>query len=378
MTVKELENKFSNLLKSEIKGIPKKVRTLFDIAGFPHYETVSSNFYAYYLNPLENHGFGDLFLSALSSIITAKNGGQIIIESPTLCVVNREVYTEQGKYIDIVISEFEKSNTLPVNAIIIENKLFADLYNDLEEYYRHIKVSGRTIGIVLSIRREISLPKGFINITHQELITTIEQFSGQYFPAASEKQLMIFKEFIQNIKTMAYQNDLSEQFDFYFNHQEQIIEISSLYSALIEEVYMQASLACEKLGLGLELRASSNKLLRYYVSPKSSVYFTIWLPELMNGEGYLTIMVELDSEGMKYLDQINKIEFTEDERKYIKETTRVRKTYLHYASKSFRPSVTQVKNLSDFICSEILQTPFKTVFLKIETLLSTLQAKEER
>ena len=54
MPLLTLEDTFSEILSAEIKVVPKKIPTLFDIAGFPHYETVISNFYAYILIPLAN------------------------------------------------------------------------------------------------------------------------------------------------------------------------------------------------------------------------------------------------------------------------------------------------------------------------------------
>jgi hypothetical protein len=366
MTEKTLEEKFSGLLSTEIKVIPKKITTLFDIAGFPHYETVISNFYAYYLDPSGKHGFGDLFISVLSNLIYSKTNKRII---------QREVYTENRKYIDIVISESVKGENLAENAIIIENKIYAILYNDLNEYYNHIKVTNQKIGVVLSIRKENILPENFINITHQEFISSIEQSSGLYFLNIDPKHLTIFKEFLQNIKYMANSTDISEQYDFYFKHQEKIIDISTLYDNIIEDVFKQASSACEKLDLGLELRGNSNKLLRYYISKKASVYFTVWLADLMGGDHSVSIMVELDAEGMKHLEEINKIDFTEEEKALIKETTRVRKTYLHYAVKTSFPSPAQIKNLTDHIFSEIVNTPLKSIFLKIENMLSELELR---
>ena len=70
--VKSLEEKFSEVLYAGFKGLPKKIKTLFDIAEFPKRERVISNFYAFYFDPLCEHGFRDLFVSTLSKLIADK------------------------------------------------------------------------------------------------------------------------------------------------------------------------------------------------------------------------------------------------------------------------------------------------------------------
>lgn len=39
-------------------------KSIYDIAGFPNWENVSSNVLAYYLDEKEDHGFGRLFLDS--------------------------------------------------------------------------------------------------------------------------------------------------------------------------------------------------------------------------------------------------------------------------------------------------------------------------
>lgn len=371
MTLLDFEARYADILSAEIKAVPQKVATLFDVARFPHYETVISNFYAFYFDPRGEHGLSDLFLAALSEIICRKYTDFRILDNLNLCTVEREVCTTNGKYIDIVIKEPSDLLDVPENAVIIENKIYANLYNDLNEYYDCIQASNKKIGVVLSLRKEQSLPGTFVNITHQELVTQIEQSSGLYFLNAEAKQLVIFKEFIQNIKSMSSSSDLSEQYDFYFKHEDKIREVSALYNNLVADVYKQVNNACEKLDMGLELKSIYHSSLRYFTSSKSPVLFTIWLADLMNGKAYLDIIIELNEAGMKHLETINKIDFTADERALLKETTRVRRSYIHYAHKVTQPvSTDQIKNFTDYIYNEITHTPLKSIFIKIENCLA--------
>jgi len=373
MALKELEKYYEQLLKADLKVIPEKVTTLFDIAGFPNYETVMSNFYSFYLDPNGQHGFNDLFISALSDIIERKTKGLSVIANSKICYTEREVNTDNGKYIDIVVREPSESDDRVENAIIIENKVDASVYNDLMEYYNSIKVNKNKIGVVLSLRQEANLPKQFISITHDEFINQVEQSSGSYFLNADLKQTIILKEFIQNIKNMSQTKDLKEHYEFFFKHQDKIKEISDLYSNIKSDIFKQVDDVCEKLNLKLNLGLKLQRLKlqgRYFFSKTAPVYFTIWLEDLFNRDGKIYIIVELNKEGISHLEKINKIEFTEDEKKLLYETTKVRKTYIHYATKELKPSIEDIKDFTNYIYNQITQTPLKDIFIKIERQLN--------
>ena len=378
MTLKELEKYYEELLKADLKVIPEKVTTLFDIAGFPNYETVMSNFYSFYLDPNGQHGFNDLFISALSDIIERKTKGLSVIANSKICYTEREVYTDNGKYIDIVVREPSESGDRVENAIIIENKVNAPVKNDLIKYYNSIEVNKNKIGVVLSLRQEADLPEEFINITHDEFINQVEQSSGSYFLNADLKQTVILKEFIQNIKNMSQTKDLKEHYEFFFKHQDKIKKISDLYSTIKSDIFKQVDDVCEKLNLGLKLQGRYSSQLRYFFSKTAPVYFTIWLDNLFNGDGEIYIFVELNKEGISHLDKINKIKFTEDEKKLLDETTKVRKTYIHYATKEVKPSPEDIKDFTNYIYNQITQTPLIDIFLKIEKLLKDEKQKGSR
>jgi hypothetical protein len=325
-----------------------------------------SNFYSFYLDPNGQHGFNDLFISALSDIIKRKTGGHSIIANSKICYTEREV----NRKIDIVVSEPSEFDDVVENAIIIENKVNASVYNDLMEYYNSIKVNKNKIGVVLSLRQEADLPEEFINITHDEFINQVEQSSGSYFLNADLKQVVILKEFIQNIKNMSQTKDLKEHYEFFFKHQDKIKKISDLYSTIKSDIFKQVDDVCEKLNLGLKLQGRYSSQLRYFFSKTAPVYFTIWLDNLFNGDGEIYIFVELNKEGISHLDKINKIKFTEDEKKLLDETTKVRKTYIHYATKEVKPSPEDIKDFTNYIYNQITQTPLKDIFIKIERQLN--------
>ena len=67
-------------LKKPLPDVPEEVWTFLDIAGFPHYENVISNIYAYYLDQENKHGFGRLFLDALINTIKESDNSHVIEE----------------------------------------------------------------------------------------------------------------------------------------------------------------------------------------------------------------------------------------------------------------------------------------------------------
>ena len=60
-----LQNKFKTLTDLVIPQVPKRKKSIFEIAGYAHYEIVYSNILAFYLDKNEDHNFGSLFLDSL-------------------------------------------------------------------------------------------------------------------------------------------------------------------------------------------------------------------------------------------------------------------------------------------------------------------------
>lgn len=175
----------SFLNQNDIPTIKGKPKTFLGIAKQPHYENVLSNIYAFYFDTNEVHKLKDLFIKSLLELINAtalaKEG--VVFES----FLNFEIITEYGtknqKRIDVLLQNNEQ-------AIIIENKVYHELNNDLEEYYNEIKVTDK-IGIVLSLQPISDIKhKYFINITHTQLVNKVLQNLGNYMLHANDKYIV--------------------------------------------------------------------------------------------------------------------------------------------------------------------------------------------
>ena len=388
-------DEISQLLEKEIVQVKEKDITLFDIAGFPHYENVSSNIYAYFLDPNQNHGLGTLFLDSLQELA----GTSFDLMAP---VIKREHLTKKGGRIDIAIlsryqpdhNEVEENaenqtkiedEILPPGsdnneAILIENKLYHHLANDLEDYWNSFYEFNCKQGIVLTLKEETVKHLGFINLTHEQLIEKVLSKLGSSILSVPEPTLYLLKEFCRNMKNFTMTHEANEYFTYYQDNFSKIKQLQRLTEVLEKQIWDQSAAVPEQLSeMGLELSGKYSSRLRYYITPKTKdVYFTI-VPHLLDTENpYVKIMVELQKEGVKGVEvMFNEIVFTEEEKKFLKETNKKREGWLHFASNKFQLGTTNVDSLSDFIADKIENTPLKTIFQKVEAYLASLPKKHE-
>lgn len=206
---------------SRCKDIPPKrlrQRTLLDIVGINHRENSWSDIYAYFFNPKEEHKLDHLFVNALNVLIEQKSGLKPLkLEHFSII---REKVIDDKKRIDILIQNEEE-------ALIIENKVYAGLYNDLSSYWESVEVP--TInkrGVILSLA-PIKNTNKFVNITHKEFADEIIKKIPAYFQSADSKSLLFLQDFIQNIYNETYAMN-EEELKFYYQNESNRININQL------------------------------------------------------------------------------------------------------------------------------------------------------
>jgi hypothetical protein len=222
MSYEQLRSEFADLLAHNLI-IKAKYKTFFDIAGFPDYEQVVSNIYKYFFDPDESHGLKNLFLDSLLELA----GSDMTFHTVK---IKTEVFTDNGGRIDILITDESAGQKKIDNAIIIENKVYASLYNDLEDYYDSVK-AGNKLGIVLSPKKLSNLKDkhhAFINILHGELMQKVKSNIGPYFNAMPEKAYTFLKEFILNLEAMSISEEKKDQLKFYYENRTKIDQLASL------------------------------------------------------------------------------------------------------------------------------------------------------
>lgn len=280
----------SNWLNSiSLATIPtrrKKKKTIMDIAGIDHLETKWSSIYAYFFDPNEAHGLGTLFYDSLSDIILQKCSDKKLQLNDFSVEVEVPAKDKEGttKFIDILLTDGEY-------AVIIENKVYAHLYNPLETYWDSIEIEQeKKCGVVLSLNK-INAEKhnpNFINITHEKLIKQIEKNLFKHYHKAEPKSLLFLQDFIQNIYNLKNMIDDSI-LKFYYkgdNH----LKINKLVqtrndiinglSEQIENDNMNRLL--EQSGFRLEIRKKKSNRYTYYAFKDCNqamitlIYDTLW------------------------------------------------------------------------------------------------------
>ncbi|HEY4062810.1 MAG TPA: PD-(D/E)XK nuclease family protein [Puia sp.] len=178
-------------------------RSIFDIAGYPNWENVVSNMLAFYLTEDEQHGFGRVVFNCLPRIIRKK--GVEVIED----FENESFFVQREKdNIDILIQSSIKQKDINNWAILIENKIKADLYNDLGKYWNSINARVK-IGIILSLQpiSEAAIRKFhengimFYNISHKEICSEIKASLFELYDVCDDRHLLYLKDFIHNIES---------------------------------------------------------------------------------------------------------------------------------------------------------------------------------
>lgn len=204
-----------NKLIKELPEISPIKKNLIEIAGYPKWENVNSNLLAFYFDEKEEHGFNRLFLNSLIDLYESKINVEIERELfETYFTVDREVSTQRGVFIDIVIKDEPIDNDDSEHSswsIIIENKLYASLYNNLSDYSNSIE-SDFKFGIVLSVnpisidkRHEVMGGK-YVNILHNELVEKVKQNLSDYYLESNDLHLLFLKEYISNINSFYRDN----------------------------------------------------------------------------------------------------------------------------------------------------------------------------
>jgi hypothetical protein len=293
----ELELKYHEQLKKEFSKPEKREKNFLEIAGMPHYENVNSNLLQFFFDYTEEHGFKDLFLTSLLELINDKK--EIAFVDWT---VKREVKTVNEKRIDLSIISTDEDKV-----IIIENKIYHLLNNDLNDYWNHypLILDQNKIGIVLSLYGLVVKDARYINITHQQLCKQVLKNLGNYILNANQKYVVYLKDFIENINTFYMSDTQKNKFKFYFEHVDKINELVKIKEDSINHILRQVTIVGETLGLPINAKRSTDR--RYFTFPEiknGSLYYAIFVEDIFSSEASFRIILEghaIDDEIQQYV-----------------------------------------------------------------------------
>lgn len=363
------------LNQNDIPIIKAKPKTFLSIAKQPHYENVISNIYAFYFDVNEVHKLKDVFIKSLLELI---NASSLAKDNPIFeSFLNYEVITEYGtinqKRIDILLQNNDQ-------AIIIENKVYHDLNNDLDEYYNEIKVANK-IGIILSLNPISDIKhKRFINITHLQLLDCIMANLGNYVLQANDKYLVYLKDLYQNIINLSHPIMEKEDIKFYYKNQQEINQLVKFKFHLRNHIISQVVSAGDRLnGVSkYEPRANSHndKRLVYYVSKRhKNLMITVVYEKLLTEERTMHIAIEMVGNLLENRNRYTAIEFTEEEKQYAfaEHFRTTSEGWSHFSVTHYHPTETEISNLSQFIIDKLEEDHLLSIFNKLEVFLDTFK-----
>lgn len=186
-----MDDDFQRLI-NRFKDFPviERKPSFLEIAGFPHWETVWRNIFAFFFNPNECHGFKDLFIRSLFDALgkTEQGTGDF-----ATIKISTECQTPKGNFLDLLIHCHEF-------AIGIEMKVKAPLYNDLVDYGKLVKAKSPDdeYKVVLS-KAPCQAYGGFKNLRYDELIPAIKLQLGNYVLAADPKYTSFLTDFLNHV-----------------------------------------------------------------------------------------------------------------------------------------------------------------------------------
>lgn len=288
------------------KPIEKKEPTLFEIAGFPHFENVISNFYSYYFDITQSHGFDNLFITSLLNLI-AKKSGKVFSFNIKAFNAYREVRTQKGGFIDILLTEGDTGEDYKPKekygaAIIIENKVNANVYNDLADYYNSVNSTNK-IGVVLSIKPYASPNKEFISITHNELISEVTSQAISYLLNASEKQIAIFKDFIKNLQSYSQNQQMKLEMDkhveFFFTNGTKVTQLFKEYDHFLLHLNQTIDLVAQSFEFELMNKKNSARKTSVFGLKSPSLSWWVYLDDIVDTKSFLIeLWIQQDNEAV--------------------------------------------------------------------------------
>lgn len=364
-----------------IPAMKQRPKTFLGIAKQPHYENVLSNIYAFYFDPYEEHEFKDLFVSSLIELHSQKRIG-LNHENPFSFTSDFSVYTEYSTIkkgrIDLLLLSSDE-------ALIIENKVYHFLNNGLDDYWDSIKdiAEKNKAGIVLSLVPVVNINhKGFINITHLELMNHIFSRIGDYILGCNEKYLTFLKDLYQNIQNITNPMD-KESMKFFFNHKQEIVNLVSISDSIrkyIKEEVEQSRLLLNYKTESYSSRGVQENRLRYFLSPKNrSLYFTILFEHMFLADkpNEILIIVEMEQILLSNIERFKQIEFSEPEKHIISPGfyKRENKYYAHFACEPLKVDENIINNLQNQIANQINNGPLLSIFRKLDEFLTNEKLK---
>lgn len=225
----ELENTYNEILRNFSRiPIEENERSYLDLCHYPgeRFEEICSRILEFYFQPNNNHGFRNLWFRSLCQLIECNCDDALEMKTRT------EEFTfgaeDKNKRIDIILET-------PSLVVAIENKIGADLYNQLDIYKEHIektypkhkhKLLVLTAHSITGAEKANANQNGFVVIQYDQLFRTVKSFIGEYIVRGEHKHLVFMMDFIKTVENrtkMITPNDMDRFISIHKNEIEQLV-----------------------------------------------------------------------------------------------------------------------------------------------------------
>lgn len=348
MTYKELQSEFNILLNHLIPKPIGKRKTFLEIGNLPHFENVISNFYSFYFDKNEEHNLGELFIKSLCQLIEENTKKEIYFSDYEII---REKPTKKNGRIDILIQESNQSK-----AIIIENKIYHSILNDLSDYWDSIKaLPNNKVGILLTLENlNVSNPN-FINITHRQLINKVKQNLGLFIEKCDDRHLLFLKDFFENLlKLTSNKTDMKESLQYYFENKQKINDLFELREQARK--HFLDSIKKTSQILDIEMENSNPKDYRcLIVSKKPSLRYWIQLNQNSEKE-FVVIYLDLFGKTKNHSEKLinsNEVQTLAEQNDIEIDDFDEEKDGISIASKSYSLNTNDFIDLGEYLAESI-------------------------
>ena len=362
--------------QAPIPQVKTKPKTFLEIARQPHYENVISNIYAFYFDPHEEHGLGHLFINSFIECIKEQmQQEKNFLDDFQEFVIETEYGTEDKGRIDLFLYNDEQ-------AIIIENKIYHHLANNLDDYWNTATKEVKTkniVGVLLTLGKHSgNLHQNFVNVLHFDFLKAVMSNIGNHLMEASEKYVTFLKDLYQNIENMSTKLLSSDDFKFYIENQDKILDTVKFNDQAKDHITTQIENAWDKQESLAVKRATKNtyQFYKYREIEKEGVdkiYFSVYFDKLLAGQKEIWVNIFLTSE---YMDFYNHSEILQIIRQYPSiegyNKRNEKEGWVFLCGKTYNLNNDQISKLQESLEGFIVNDHFVELFEKLDEKLKEL------
>jgi hypothetical protein len=296
----------NSLKLSELQIPPKREapKGFLELCGQSYRETVNSTTYKGFLDQANYPDLAKAFIAALLKVAG-------IIDLQGALFERYEVITEwsTGKgFINLVI--LDRDNRA---AIVIENKIYHYLHNDLSDYFNSLKDDADDItGLVLALTElpldEQARKLGFKAITHSQWLDEVK--ANLKLDELPNPQHIYLNDFIATMEWLRYDTGMDERTHYYFENAAAIQEAKELHNEAVN--FITSQLTKLRWSENWDTYGQNTEWIQFW--PKSQTESISYVCEFkrlhspeQDGRFIFTVAYQLEGDAMQHYDELKTI-----------------------------------------------------------------------